>query len=268
MSNRKSMFPVLGLLLVPGTLLAADWQPITGAENLRQLFDNTTVIRSLKDGVTATGRYRPDGTGTLEAWGGRFERRWEVPDDETFCILFDNERGCYRLERDVEQEGAYRAVDVETGEINPFTVTVGPRELDVAGAPATNAGSATEPSADELALKLSNPTAPVMTIGNNFDFISFDGDLDGASDESAFRYVFQTVFPFKFSENRTLFCRPAIPVLFNDPVPSGPGEFDSVGTDIGDTGFDLSYGGTEKSGLLWAVGVAGTLPTASSVATV
>ncbi len=263
MNSQISMVLMLGTLACPATLLAATWEPITGTERLRQLFDNTTVVRNLKDGVTATATYRPDGTGTLQAWGGRFERRWEIPDDETFCILFDRERHCYRLEQNTEQAGEFRAIDVETGEVYLFAVRHDDRELDLVGPSADDSGSATEPSADELALKLANPTAPVMTIGNNFDFITFDGDLDGASDETAFRYVFQTVFPFKFSANRTLFFRPAIPVLFNDPVPAGPGEFDSVGTDLGDTGFDLSYGGTEKSGLLWAVGVAGTLPTAT-----
>ncbi|NRB72033.1 MAG: hypothetical protein HRU51_08990 [Xanthomonadales bacterium] len=116
-------------------------------------------------------------------------------------------------------------------------------------------------SKEELALKLANPTAPIMTIVNNFDYIAYDGDLDGASDQSAFRFVNQTVLPFKMGGNRTLFFRPAIPVLFSEPVPSGNG-FRSVGTDLGDIGFDLSYGATEKSGFLWALGIAGTLPTA------
>lgn len=263
MNLQTSMVLMLGTLAFPATLLAATWEPVTGTERLRNLFDNTTVVRKLKDGVTATATYRPDGTGTLQAWGGRFDRRWEIPDDETFCILFDNERHCYRLERNTEQAGEYRSIDVETGEVHVFTVRYDDRELDLAGEPAKDSGSATEPSAEELALKLANPTAPVMTIGNNFDFITFDGNLDGASDESAFRYVFQTVFPYKLSDGGVLFFRPAIPVLFNDPVPEGQGEYASVGTDLGDIGFDLSYGKTEKSGLLWGLGVVGTLPTAT-----
>lgn len=263
MRTRTAMTILLGALAWPGPVPAADWRPITGAENLRELFDNTTVVRNLKDGVTSTATYRPDGTGTLQAWGGRFERRWEIRDDETFCILFEDERHCYRLERDMEREGAYRSIDLDTGEVYPFTLRYDARELDLAGAPATDKGSGTDPSADELALKLANPTAPVMTIGNNFDFIAFDGDLDGASDETAFRYVFQTVFPYKLGDGGTVFFRPLVPVLFNDPVPEGMGQYASVGTDLGDIGFDLSYGKTEKSGLLWGVGLVGTLPTAT-----
>ena len=49
MNERRSMAPVLGLLLCSGPLFAADWQPITGAEQLRKLFDNTTVTRTLKE---------------------------------------------------------------------------------------------------------------------------------------------------------------------------------------------------------------------------
>ena len=250
-------------LVFPAGAAAQTWEAVTGVDVLRELFNDSTFRATLKGNVKATARYQPDGTGVLEAWGGRFERRWELVGDDQACILFDQTRNCYRLERNLDKESEYRAVNVETQEPVIFDVRYDAREADVANAEATNAGGATEPSADELALKLSNPTAPVMTIGNNFDFIAFDGDLDGASDETAFRYVFQTVFPFKLGANRTLFFRPAIPVLFNDPVPNGAGGFDSVGTDLGDTGFDLSYGGTEKSGLLWAVGLAGTLPTAT-----
>ena len=243
--------------------LAQDWKPVTGVETLSQLFDNSTFRSTLRGDIKATARYRPDGTGEVDAWGGTFARRWEVTDEETVCISFDRERNCYRVEQNPGNETEFRATNIDTGEIVVFIVSYQEREADIERGQATNAGGASEPSADELALKLANPTAPVMTIGNNLDFIEFDGDLPGAGDQSAFRYVFQTVFPFKLSANRTLFFRPAIPVLFNDPVPNGLGGFDEVGTDLGDTGFDLSYGGTEKSGLLWAVGVAGTLPTAT-----
>ena len=61
------------------------------------------------------------------------------------------------------------------------------------------------------------------------------------------------------------FFRPAIPFLVDQPVPSsknGKFDFDSV-TAIGDIGYDVMYGVTEKDGLLWAWGGLGTLPTAT-----
>ncbi|MGI9309794.1 MAG: hypothetical protein ACR2P6_11065, partial [Gammaproteobacteria bacterium] len=120
------------------------------------------------------------------------------------------------------------------------------------------------PSAEEMAQKLANPTNPIMTIGNNIDYVSFDGDLPGADDESSFRYLFQTVFPFKLSDNKgTVFFRPAIPVFFNEPVPDGIGNYDDKGIDLGDIGFDLSYGNTSKSGWIYGAGAVGTIPTAT-----
>ena len=52
-------------------------------------------------------------------------------------------------------------------------------------------------------------------------------------------------------------------MLFNDPVPDGQGGFDSKGTDLGDLGFDFSYGKTTDSGILYGAGVVGTIPTAT-----
>ena len=36
-------------LLASTSVFADTWEPVTGADNLRQLFDNTTVVRNLKD---------------------------------------------------------------------------------------------------------------------------------------------------------------------------------------------------------------------------
>lgn len=62
-----------------------------------------------------------------------------------------------------------------------------------------------------------------------------------------------------------LFIRPGIPALFGQPVPSlNNGQFGYQGVNaIGDIGFDIGYGVTEKNGLLWAYGMVGTLPTAT-----
>ena len=83
--------------------------------------------------------------------------------------------------------------------------------------------------------------------------------------------VFQPVFPLALpkdgsGDNSTIFFRPGIPLVFNQPVPGEKnGAFDWEGiTALGDIGFDLSYGVSKKSGLLWAVGMVGTLPTATN----
>lgn len=173
-----------------------------------------------------------------------------------------NESWCTKIEQDASNPDQYRATRLDTGEQVEFSLTGQSGSL-ASTAPADNVGGPAQPSAEELALKLSNPTAPVMTVGNNFDFVMFDGDLDGASNETSFRYTFQTVFPFKRDDGSSVFFRPAIPIFFGEPVPRVDGGFDSVGTDLGDIGFDLSYGKTTSTGMILGAGVAGTLPTAT-----
>ncbi len=260
MSRPTPLFALLAVL-ASAPALAADWQPVTGRENLARVFTDTVMSATLPGDQTATARYNADGTGVLEAWGDTFERRWKVERDREACVLADRTWLCYTLERDATSPESYRATRVDTQESVIFRVSNG--ALAVGESVADGEGGAVQPSAEEMAAKLANPTAPVMTIGNNFDYVSFDGDLPGASDQSSFRYVFQTVFPFKLADGGTLFFRPAIPVMFNEPVPAGPNRWDEAGTDLADIGFDFSYGKTTESGLLWGAGIVGTLPTAT-----
>jgi hypothetical protein len=54
-------------------------------------------------------------------------------------------------------------------------------------------------------------------------------------------------------------------MLFDQPLPrveNGALDWDGV-TALGDIGFDIGYGVSAKSGFLWAVGMVGTLPTAT-----
>lgn len=241
---------------------AQDWQPVTGKSALSELVSNTQLEGTLKDGVTGVARYNADGTAVLEAWGGSFERNWRIEDNDRICVVAGNESWCTKIEQDASNPDQYRATRLDTGEQVEFSLTGQSGSL-ASTAPADNVGGPAQPSAEELALKLSNPTAPVMTVGNNFDFVMFDGDLDGASNETSFRYTFQTVFPFKRDDGSSVFFRPAIPIFFGEPVPRAGGGFDSVGTELGDMGFDLSYGKTTSTGMILGAGVAGTLPTAT-----
>ena len=144
-----------------------------------------------------------------------------------------------------------------------FTVTA--QQAELSAGPRTDAGGTAQPSAAEMAQKLANPTNPIMTIGNNLDYVTFDGDIPAADDESSLRYLFQTVFPFKLRDNKgTVFFRPAIPIFFNEPVPAGSGSFSSEGIDLGDIGFDFSWGQTNKAGWIYGGGLVGTLPTATN----
>jgi hypothetical protein len=45
---------VLSTVLISGGAYAQDWQPVTGAENLKELFSDTTHTATLTEGQTAT----------------------------------------------------------------------------------------------------------------------------------------------------------------------------------------------------------------------
>ncbi len=257
---KRSKCCTLALAIATTSVHAEEWQPVTGEAALREVVSDTQLEGTLKGDVTGVARYNADGTAVLEAWGGTFDRSWRIADDNKICVEAGEEAWCVSLERNASNPDQYRATREDTGEQVIF-LRSGQVTTATSSAPAGANGGPTQPSAEELALKLSNPTAPVMTLGNNFDYILYDGDLGGAGDESAFRYTFQSVFPFKLDNGSSVFFRPAVPILFGDPVPNADGGFDSVGTELGDIGFDLSYGFTTDTGLILGAGVAGTLPT-------
>ncbi len=125
-------------------------------------------------------------------------------------------------------------------------------------------------SADEIARELANPNNSLASLTFKNQFRWYTGDLPGADDQSNYTLLFQPVFPFSMDPpanggKANLFVRPAFPLLFDQPVPginNDQLEWDGV-TALGDIGFDIGYGVTEKNGLLWAFGMVGTLPTAT-----
>jgi len=257
----KIVNSLLLTLFVTGEASAEPWVAISDTAEVKKLFSDTVLTSELKKGVTTTARFNSDGTGELKAWDDTFPREWKVDDNANACILISQRFECFTIEKNTDTAGEYRGTNTTTGASVVFNVSE--QKIQNSKVAKTNAGGAGAPSAEEMAAKLSNPTSPVMTIGNNFDFITFKGDLPDADDQTAFRYVFQTTFPYKLSNGGSVFFRPAIPILFDDPIPSTSGGFTSKGTDIGDIGYDFSYGITTKSGLLWGAGVAGTMPTAT-----
>jgi hypothetical protein len=249
-------------LTFPLLVQAQPWQAVTDEAALRAIMTGTVLSGELVEGVRSRSTFNADGTGELRAWNGRFPRSWTV-ENQQVCVVIDDRSQCFRIEQDEADPATYRAVHAVTGVATPFTVS--DQEAVIEGtAGSSSSGGAAAPSAEEMALKLSNPTAPVMTLGNNLDIVMFDGDLDGASDETSVRYVFQSVFPFKLDDASSILFRPAIPIFFDEPVPELDGDFSSEGVDLGDIGFDLLYGRTESSGLLWGFGAVGTLPTSTS----
>jgi hypothetical protein len=252
------------ILAMSPPLQAESWEPVVGADELREAFVNVAMEAEMRSGSKAVARYFPDGTGELTFQGVTYPREWKVEGEDLICWNIDDLWQCARIERNKDNPNEYREINLTTGQTTIFTVSDQIAQTKTSQLATGGKGGAAQPSNAELAAKLANPTAPVMTIGNNFDYVLFDGDAPGADEQSAFRYTFQTVFPYKLSgDNGTIFFRPAIPVLFSEPVPDGLGAFDSKGVDIGDMIFDLSWGTTTKSGLIWGGGMVGTIPTST-----
>ncbi|MDH3925415.1 MAG: hypothetical protein OET41_12490 [Xanthomonadales bacterium] len=146
-------------------------------------------------------------------------------------------------------------------------------------------------SADEVAKELSNPAGALASLFTSLEYTQYKGDLEDAGSQEGWAFTFQPVLPFPVGDKgRNIIFRPLIPVPLNQPVfhskqspadrvhvasgglttfvKPGPGEFDTANINLGDIGFDLVLAGTEMkdkhNGVLWGVGMAGTLPTATS----
>jgi hypothetical protein len=123
-----------------------------------------------------------------------------------------------------------------------------------------------EESADDVAKDLSNPANARASMSSNLEYISFDGDLNGADDQSSTVYLFQPTLPFPVGDaGKNILFRPVLPVFLSqaqfDPTENaGLGGFDDVTGKLGDIGFDLVYAGTSDTGVISGWGIAGTLP--------
>jgi len=139
-----------------------------------------------------------------------------------------------------------------------------------AAAQTASADSHVGKSADQVARELANPNNSLASLVFRNQYRWYSGDVPNANDQSNYTMLFQPIFPFPLKPTASggkanLFVRPAIPLLVNQPVPTadnGVFGYDKVSA-LGDIGFDVAYGVTEKSGLLWAAGMVGTLPTAT-----
>ena len=253
------------VLITSGLAQGSEWQPLTGAENLRKFMSDIQVEWAEPDGSGSRGVYQADGTGTLYAWGEPFPRTWTIKGDDQFCITGKPVSGCYTLERNSSDPTLYRVTEVVSGRVAKIRVSKDGAIATVAGSPKEvgNKGGAGATSAAEMANKLANPTAALGSMANNLTYTSFDGDLPDADNQDGWTYLFQPSLPFPLESGANILFRPGIPVIFDTPVPAIGGGFESKGVELGDIPFDLAYGKTFKNGLMLLGGAAGTLPTAT-----
>ena len=167
--------------------------------------------------------------------------------------------------------GALVAIALNFAILQPTATLADGLALKTTMPPAEDAkAEETTHSADDVARELSNPNSSLATLTMKNQYRWYTGDLPDADDQDNYTMLLQPVFPLSLpkdgsGDNSTIFFRPGIPLVFNQPVPGEKdGVFDWEGISaLGDIGFDLSYGVSKKSGLLWAFGMVGTLPTAT-----
>ena len=263
MRKHSLVIPVIAtstIFLAPPAF-ADNWIPVTGADTLTDLVSGATAIIELRSDVTATGRYLPGGTGTIEAWGATFDRTWRVEGEDRVCYASNTETNCYTFEQNQAEPNEYRVHHVSTGESYRFRLEEGEETLAVGSG--SDEGGLGSPSAAEIAEQLSNPNTSLGTMALNLDYIRFDGDLPGAGSQSATRMLFQPSLPYPLSESTNVFARPAIPLIIDQDVPVGSVAYDNRSFELGDIGFDLALGKSLPGGLVVIGGVVGTLPTAT-----
>ncbi len=118
-------------------------------------------------------------------------------------------------------------------------------------------------SAAEAAKKLADPNATIGMFSIPIDYIHYNGDMNGASEQNAIKLSLQPSLPYPIKEGQNIFVRPLIPFVLAQPTISDEGEFVQQNIELGDIGFDVAYGISFPSKWMTVCGVAGTIPTAT-----
>jgi len=114
-----------------------------------------------------------------------------------------------------------------------------------------------------VAKELQNPTAPLASLTNIFEFKTYKGTAPGATDVTSMSYQFQPGFPFNVGDKgKLLFVRPLFTFQLNPPFfNTQTGQMDNHSMKFSDISFDIAYGGVneKKNALLY--GIVGNAPT-------
>jgi hypothetical protein len=77
------------------------------------------------------------------------------------------------------------------------------------------------------------------------------------------KLFFQPTLPFPLESGRTVWVRPGVPFVIDQPVYDTGSRRLGTESGLGDMTLDVQYGATLENGFLWSVGVSSLFPTAS-----
>lgn len=150
---------------------------------------------------------------------------------------------------------------------------------DASRAVAYNTGS--EKSTDQIASEMSNPMAAFTNFSYRLEYKTFEGDIEGADDQSSTSHVFQAVIPFRQKDGQGFVFRFSLPYMDDEPVYwvdrgypewlmrqqdprlQGDGYWEPTHGHTGDTLADIVYGGVDDNGFILMYGLNSRLPTSS-----
>lgn len=241
-----SVITILFYCLLPA-LVSADedeWVPVDDKEKLRAFLDGLVIERPLARGKISKSEIYSDGTAILHSWGGTFIRTWWLNDDALVCIKISTYVECYGFEKSTENPGVYRVFSEYDMEYVEFSISAdGHTLIEMDFFPTVSRGSVSSVSAAEMAAELSNPNTPVSIMNTNFDYVQYDGNIPGATQQSGFSILFQPSIPYPLGGGKNFFVRPSIPFIIEQPIFNTlTNEFETEKTELGDIGLDLSIG--------------------------
>lgn len=238
------------------------WKPIVDPENLRKFVSGGKAEIELKPGVVARGSYFEDGTATLEAWGERFQRTWEVRGDDQVCYSSIKETNCFTFEQNQGVAGEYRARNVISGEQYLFWVTGEDSQTFTRESVSGDKGSLALPSAAEIAAELANPNTTMGTMNFFYDYTQYQGAISGSDSSNSSRLTFQPALPYPLTDSANFFFRPLFPLVLKQDVPATDG-FEDKDFEFGDITYDMAVFNSGSNGLVYGGGVAGLIPSAT-----
>lgn len=138
-----------------------------------------------------------------------------------------------------------------------------------------------EKTTKQIASEMTNPLAAFTSFTYRLEYKTFQGDMDGADDQTSTSHVFQAVFPFRQKDGQGFVFRFALPYMDDEPIYwadrgypewlirqqdprlQGDGYWEATHGHTGDVLAEIVYGGVDDSGFILMYGLNSRLPTSS-----